>query len=98
PAHTTLSLHDALPISMQEQMRSGRGGTEGSDDVAERPHGDSDARAVGGAGFESEPHFALRGSNLYEDNPGMNLANQAMRGSEDSDRKSTRLNSSHQII
>ena len=72
-----------FPPAMQEQMRSGRGGTEGSDDVSERQPGESEARNMGIGAFENESHFSLR-PGMYDDNHGMNSSSQIMRGSEDS--------------
>ena len=73
-----------FPPAMQEQMRSGRVGTEGSDDVSERQHEDSDTRNMGTTAFENESHVPLRGSSVYDDNHNMNFATRLMRGSEDS--------------
>ena len=76
-----------FPPAMQEQMRAGRVGTEGSDDVSERQHGDSDTRNMGSGPFENESYSSLRGSSMYDDNNNnhsLNFTSQLIRGSEDS--------------
>jgi PERQ amino acid-rich with GYF domain-containing protein len=84
PSGRSSKLGPLFPPAMQEQMRGGRAGTEGSDDVSDRQHGDSETRNTGTGAFENESHFSPRGSGMYDDNHNANLASQLMRGSEES--------------
>src|SRR5207244_12477134 len=90
----TLSLHDALPISLQFVRRRSQRLSE------------SVASALGKTGGKLARLDYLRGMEIY-DHPTFRMACQqfdlvadhlAMSQSEREDRKSTRLNSSHQII
>jgi PERQ amino acid-rich with GYF domain-containing protein len=83
PSGRSSKLGPLFPPAMQEQMRSGRVGTEGSDDVSERQHGDSETRNMGTGAFDNESHFSLRGGSMYDDNHSMNFASQPIRGPED---------------
>src|SRR5207244_7176815 len=87
----TLSLHDALPISLVKParaMREGEGWT--SSTVKEAPID----------GCHAVEHAVARRHGRKRDvEPlGMARCNQPMREHQGRDRKSTRLNSSHQII
>jgi PERQ amino acid-rich with GYF domain-containing protein len=84
PSGRSSKLGPLFPPAMQEQMRGGRAGTEGSDDVSDRQHSDLETRNMGTGAFENESHFSLRGSSVYDDNHSTNLASQLMRGSEES--------------
>jgi PERQ amino acid-rich with GYF domain-containing protein len=89
----TSKLGPLFPPAMQEQMRVGRVGTDGSDEVSERQHGDSEARNMGSGPFENESYSSIRGSGMYDDNNNnssnsnnhsLAFANQLIRGPEDS--------------
>ena len=84
PAGRGSKLGPLFPPAMQEQMRTGRGGTEGSEEVSERQRGDSEARNMGSGAYENESHFSLRSGSMFDDNHGINFANKPMRESEDS--------------
>src|SRR5207244_9766078 len=87
PPIYTLSLHDALPISGPHDLRARRRRTVAGMDVAQRHH---EHALHGHLPAQEVRHRRAEAAVAAEDGH--------RRGPRGADRKSTRLNSSHQII